>query len=144
MPQRWISKPQATIPRTSAASGGERWYEPPRPGAPVAHSRRVPLGAWSVVAIGLSVLALANTGKADPASATLKLAIVGGAADQHSCHALVMTTVAATNQIDFSLRAADALHYGCLEFRDGSGLSVHYNSLFGHISQVVKVGIDKR
>lgn len=144
MPQRRISNPKETTPSTGAVGGGERWYERPRPVAPVAQPRRLPLGAWSAVAIGLSVLALANMGKADPASAAPQLSITGGAVDQHSCRALVMTTVAATNQIDFSLHAADALHYGCLEFRDGSGLGVHSNSLFGHISQIVRVGIDKR
>jgi hypothetical protein len=51
--------------------------------------------------------------------------------------------VLATNQIDFNLRAAAALRHGCLEFRDGT-LAAHHDALFGHITQVVKVGIDQK
>jgi hypothetical protein len=117
-------------------------YEPARPAAFLALPRRSRLGAWSTVAIVLGVLGTASLVTAKTASEPQKPSTIAGA-DQHDCHALVGKTVLATNQIDFNLRAAAALQHGCLEFRDGT-LAAHHDALFGHITQVVKVGIDQK
>jgi hypothetical protein len=117
-------------------------FEVARPAAFLALPRRSRLGPWSTVAIVLGVLGTASLVMAKSASEPQQPSSIAGA-DQHDCHTLVGKTVFATNQIDFNLRAAEALHRGCLEFRDGS-LTVHHYALFGHITQVVKVGIDQK
>jgi hypothetical protein len=119
------------------------WYEPARPAAFLVPPRRPHRGAWSTIAIVLGMLGMASLVMARPTSEPQKLSAIAGGADQHSCHTLVGKTVLATNQIDFNLHAAQALQYGCLEFRDGN-LTVHHDALFGHITQVVKVGIDQK
>lgn len=90
--------------------------------------------------LATTLLIMRSTGDAN---ATPPLAITYGASDQHQCGMLVHRTVAATNQIDFNLRAAEALRYGCLEYRDGE-LTSRVPALFGHIVRVTKVGIDER
>ena len=117
-------------------------YEPARPAAFLALPRRSRLGAWSTVAIVLGVLGMASLVMAKTASEPQKPP-VAASVDRHDCHALVGKIVLATNQIDFNLRAAEALQHRCLDYRDGS-LTVHHDALFGHITQVVKVGIDQK
>jgi hypothetical protein len=117
-------------------------FERARPAAFLALPRRSPLGVWSTVAIVLGVLGMASLVMAKTASEPQKPS-TAASVDQHDCHALVGKIVLATNQIDFNLRAAEALQHRCLELRDGS-LTVHHDALFGHITQIVKVGIDQQ
>jgi hypothetical protein len=117
-------------------------HEAARPVALLAPPRRSPLGPWTIVAIVLGMLGMASLVMAKTAGDLQKPSTIAGA-NPHDCHALVGKTVLATNQIDFNLRAAEALQHGCLEFRDGT-LSAHHDGLFGHVTQVVKVGIDQR
>jgi len=94
----------------------------------------------AVALIATTLLIMRSTGDAH---ATPPLAITYGAVDQHQCATLIHRTVAATNQIDFSLRTAEALRYGCLEYRDGE-VTPRMPALFGHIVRVTKVGLDER
>jgi hypothetical protein len=119
-------------------------YEAARPALFLALPHRSPRGSWSTVAIVLGMLGMASASlvMAKAASEPQKSSTVIGT-NRHDCHTLVGKTVLATNQIDFNLHAAEALQHGCLEFRDGT-LAVHHDGLFGHITQVVKVGIDQK
>jgi hypothetical protein len=117
-------------------------YAQARPALFLAQPSRSPLGLWSTVAIVLSVLGMASLVMAKTASEPQKPSNIAGAG-QHDCHTLLGKTVLATNQIDFNLRAASALQHRCLEFRDGI-LAAYHDALFGHITQVVKVGIDQK
>jgi hypothetical protein len=118
------------------------WHEPARREPPAAPPGAALRGRWSAVAVIVAALGTASLVMARTEERQTP-ATSGGAADQHSCQAMVGKTVLATNQIDFNLRAAQALQYGCLEIAEG-GLVVHHEALFGHITHVVKMGIDKR
>jgi hypothetical protein len=125
---------------TGRAIGAWR-YEPARPAPFLALPRRSPLGAWSAAALVLCMLGTASLVMAKTEVELQKPSRAAG--DRHECHTLIEKTLIATNQIDFQLRAAAALQHGCLEFRDGS-LAAHHDALFGHITQVVKAGIDQQ
>jgi hypothetical protein len=125
---------------TGRAVGAWR-YEPARPAPFLAPPRRSPLGAWAAAALVLCMLGTASLVMAKTEVELQKPSLAAG--DRHKCHTLIEKTLIATNQIDFQLRAAAALQLGCLEFRDGS-LAAHHDALFGHITQVVKVGIDQQ
>lgn len=116
----WSSRPAGTSRRSTARSV---------------------LLALGVIAIGIAAIALMKT--VGEARTTAPVVLAYGDAGQHQCGTLVGRTIAATNQIDFDLRAATALRYGCLEYREGE-LTTRAPAVFGHIVSIAKVGIDER
>jgi len=122
------------IRRTARSTYGWSRAHPPRQ-----TSHRRASAALAVFALGMAALVIAKT--AGEAHATAPPALTFAA--QHQCSALIGRVVAATNQIDFNLRTAEALRYRCLEYREGEGLTSRAPSLFGHIVRVAKVGIDQ-
>jgi hypothetical protein len=132
--------PMMSRPNTRATFG---WSSKPAPAASLRRRRSRRHASAAIAAVALVATALLIMRSTGDAHATPPLAITYGASDQHQCDTLIHRTVAATNQIDFGLRAAEALRYGCLEYRDGE-LTPHTPALFGHIVRVAKVGIDER
>jgi hypothetical protein len=117
------------------------WSTRPAGAARRGEARRRATLALAVIAAGIAAIALMKT--VGEARATAPLALAYGDAGQHQCGALVGRTIAATNQVDFDLRAAEALRHRCLEYRDGE-LTTRAPAVFGHIVGIAKAGSDER
>ena len=85
------------------------------------------------VAVMLSFHSDGATGRGE-GDATAPLAVMAGAADQHSCPQLLGRVTGATNQIDFSLHVAAAAQAKCLDLQHGGVTEPE-----GHIVQATKL-----
>jgi len=73
-------------------------------------------------------------GRSHDAPPVAPFAITGGAVDQHSCSGLMGRVNGSNNQIDFSLRVAEAVQSKCLDLHAGAEGS----SLEGHVVSMTK------
>jgi hypothetical protein len=123
-------------------SGATTPSPPARPRPPPARRRKLALGRGGAAAIAACGAAALIGGSVVMAGGLRReppppvLAITGGAADQHSCARLLGRVTGATNEIDFSLHAAEAAQAKCLDLQhlDGSESDVH-----GRMIQATKV-----
>ncbi len=90
-------------------------------------------GGTALAGLTGSLVAL---GRAHDAPPPAPLAITGGAVDQHSCSGLLGRVNGSNNQIDFSLRVAEAAQFKCLDLHPGGDGS----SLEGHVVSMTKAG----